>query len=58
MMNKTKKKGYALAVVIIIALVMTIIVTAAFSILMRYMFWAKDDLQDIGGQVIYCGIWR
>lgn len=53
MMKRTKKKGYVLAVVIILALVMTIMVTFAFTIIMRYMLWAKDKTSDLSGQAIY-----
>lgn len=50
---KNKKKGYVLAIVIILTFVMTITVTTAFTIVMRYMFFAKNDLNDMNNQVIY-----
>lgn len=46
-MKNKKKRGYALAVTIILILIMTIAVTAAFTIIMRYMFWARDNLQGL-----------
>ena len=47
-MKNKKKKGFVLATVIILILVMTITVTSAFTILMRYMFFARDNLQNLG----------
>lgn len=55
-MKTKKKKGYVLAVVIILTFVMTITVTSAFTIIMRYMFWAKDSTQDLNGKAIYYDI--
>ena len=52
-MNNKKNKGYVLALVLILTFVMTIAVTSAFSIVMRYMFFARNDLNDMNGQVIY-----
>lgn len=51
-MNIKKKKGYVLAVVIILTLIMTIIVTTTFTIIMRYMFWAKEDTQKLNGTTL------
>ena len=51
-MNTKKKKGYVLAVVIILTLIMTIIVTTTFTIIMRYMFWAKEDAQKFNNSTI------
>ena len=47
-MTDKKKKGYVLAVVMILTFIMTITVTSAFAIVMRYMFFAKNNLQDLG----------
>ena len=44
-MNKNKKqKGYALAIVIILTFIMTVIITATSILIMRYMIFAKKDL--------------
>lgn len=48
-----KKKGYVLAVVMILTLVMTITVTSAFTIVMRYMFFAKNSLQELNSTAFY-----
>lgn len=53
-MKKFKKKGYVLAIVLILTLVMAMTVTSAFTIVMRYMFFAKSNLEDLGtGTSIY-----
>ncbi len=52
-MKNNKQKGYVLAVVLILTFVMTITVTSAFTMIMRYMFFAKNNLQELDGQVIY-----
>lgn len=53
-----KKKGYALAVVIILIFVMTIIIATAFNIIMRYMFFARDNLQNLGENSLYISLAR
>ena len=46
-MNKNKKqKGYALAIVIILTFIMTVIITATSILIMRYMIFAKKDLAN------------
>ena len=47
-----KKKGYVLAIVIILIFVMTMAVTSAFTILMRYMLSAKNDLQNLSEETL------
>lgn len=47
-----KKKGYVLAIVIILIFVMTMVVTSAFTILMRYMLAAKNDLQNLSEETL------
>ena len=47
-MKNVNKKGYVFATVIILILVMTITLTSAFTIIMRYLFFAKDHLNEIG----------
>lgn len=56
MKMNNKKKGYVLALVIVLALVMTITVTSAFTIIMRYMFFAKDNLQNVKSDVAYIDV--
>lgn len=56
-MKLINKKGYILAVVMILTLIMTIVVTSAFSIIMRYMFFAKNDLQELCKFDLYYDIW-
>ncbi len=46
-MRNKKKKGYILAVVLLLVLLMTIVIAATFTILMRYMFLAKDNLLNL-----------
>lgn len=55
-MKRNKKKGYALATVIILILVMTITVAAGFSIIMRYMFFARDSLEKLSQNTLYYNI--
>ena len=57
-MKNKKKKGYVLAVVIILTLLMTITVASAFTIIMRYMFFAKNNLQSLCEQATNCDIGR
>ncbi len=52
-MKDKKKKGYALAIVIILIFVMTVVVLMVFNILMRYMFFARDNLQSLGEGVAF-----
>lgn len=52
-MKNNKQQGYVLAVVLLLTFVMTITVTSAFTMIMRYMFFAKNNLQELDGQVIY-----
>lgn len=48
MTNKTnKRKGYALVMVMVLSLIMSITVVSTFTIVMRYMFNAKEDLSSI-----------
>lgn len=47
-MNNKNKRGYVLAAVMILILIMTITVTSAFSLIMRYMFFAKSNLEELG----------
>ena len=47
-MKSKKKNGYVLVTVIIFILVMTITVAAGFTIIMRYMIFARDNLHAIG----------
>ena len=50
-MKKNKKqKGYALAIVIILTFIMTVIITATSILIMRYMIFAKKDLNKFIGQ--------
>lgn len=44
MNNNKKQKGYALAIVIILTFVMTVTIASAFTLIMRYMMFAKKDL--------------
>ena len=44
MKNKKKQKGYVLAIVIILTFVMTVTIASAFTLIMRYMMFAKKDL--------------
>lgn len=55
-MKNKKKKGYVLAVVMILTFIMTITVTSAFTIVMRYMFFAKNDLEKLGTEAIYYNV--
>ena len=52
-MKDKKKKGYAFAIVIILIFVMTVIVLLVFNVLMRYMFFARDNLQSLGEGVAF-----
>ena len=44
MKHNKKQKGYALAIVIILTFIMTVIITATSILIMRYMMFAKKDL--------------
>ena len=44
MNNHKKQKGYVLAIVIILTFVMTVTIASAFTLIMRYMMFAKKDL--------------
>ena len=46
MKNKKAKKGYVLAIVIILTFVMTVTVASTFTLVMRYMTIAKRDLNS------------
>lgn len=48
-MNKTKKKqkGYVLAIVMIITFVMAVTMASTFTILFRYLTYAKKNLGDL-----------
>ena len=41
-----KKKGYVLVFVMVLSFIMTVTLAATFTIVMRYMFMAKNDLHD------------
>lgn len=47
-MKSKKKNGYVLVTVIIFILLMTITVASGFTVIMRYMLFARDNLQSIG----------
>ena len=53
MKNDKKKKGYVLAIVMIISFVMTFTIAATFTVVMKYMFIAKNDLQDTIAEKAY-----
>ena len=44
MKKANKKKGYVLVVVMILSLLMSITVVSTFTIVMRYMFHARDNI--------------
>ena len=44
MKNHKTKKGYALAIVIVMAFILTLTVASTYTIIIRYMFFAKKDL--------------
>ena len=44
MKKNNKQKGYVLAIVIILTFVMTVTIASAFTLIMRYMMFAKKDL--------------
>ena len=46
MKHNKKQKGYALAIVIILTFIMTVIITATSILIMRYMIFAKKDLAN------------
>lgn len=51
MMKKNKtKKGYVLAIVIIFTFVMTVTIASTFTLIMRYMMFAKKDLNNFNKQ--------
>lgn len=54
-MKDNKKKGYALAIVIILIFIMTITLASSITIVMRYMFFARDNLQRLGSGATYIG---
>lgn len=54
-MKNKKKKGYALAIVIILIFIMTITLASSIMIIMRYMFFARDNLQRLGNAATYIG---
>lgn len=58
--NKLKKrKGYVLAVVMILSFVMTVTIISTFTIVVRYMTSAKNNLNDLSGTVeIYNGAYE
>ena len=41
-----KKKGYVLVFVMVLSFIMTVTLAATFTIVMRYMFMAKNNLHD------------
>ena len=49
MKNKKTKKGYVLALVIVITFILTVTVTSTFTLIMRYMIFAQKDLQNFAG---------
>ena len=46
MKKKQTKKGYVLALVIVITFILTVTVTSTFTLIMRYMIFAQKDLQN------------
>ena len=52
-MKNKKQKGYVLAIVLILVLLMTIIIASAFTILMRYMLSAQDNLNSLADLFIF-----
>ena len=50
-MKKNKaKKGYVLAIVIIFTFIMTVTVASTFTLIMRYMTFAKKELNNFNQQ--------
>ncbi len=47
MKKANKKKGYVLVVVMILSLLMSITVVSTFTIVMRYMFHARDNIGNM-----------
>ncbi len=47
MKKANKQKGYVLVVVMILSLLMSITVISTFTIVMRYMFHARDNIGSI-----------
>ena len=50
-MNKSKKKGYVLVIVLLVALLMATVITATFSVLYRYYRLAKRDVEQLRADV-------
>ena len=49
--NKSKKKGYVLVIVLLVALLMATVITATFSVLYRYYRLAKRDVEQLRADV-------
>jgi flagellar basal body-associated protein FliL len=45
-MNKTRK-GYILIIVMVLSLVLSITAVSTFTVVMRYMFHAKENANDL-----------
>ena len=57
-MKKNKaKKGYVLAIVIIFTFIMTVTVASTFTLIMRYMTFAKKELSNFNQQNQSAIIW-
>ena len=53
-MNKnTKQKGYVLAIVILLTFFLTVTVASTFTIVMRYMMYAKRNLNKLQTTTYY-----
>lgn len=46
MKSTNKKKGYVLVFVMVLSFIMTVTLAATFTIVMRYMFIAKNNLHS------------
>ncbi len=46
-MKKNKQKGYVLAVVMILCLVMTVTITTAFNLIFGYYTYAKKSVSEL-----------
>lgn len=54
-----KRKGYVLAVVMILSFVMAVTLISTFTIVVRYMSTAKNNLNDLSGETgIYNGAYE
>lgn len=53
MHNKKKQKGYVLAIVILLTFFLTVTVASTFTIVMRYMMYAKRNLNELQTTTYY-----